>query len=170
MPIDPHGQLHAGTIGLFDDEGEWIQTQRLRQKRQQRRIAWETHKRTKEAKRIYGAKRLRPSFFSRVAIFLHLRKPISVPAQRHVPLLASQEDHEEESVGREDNAGDLDRSNLPFDLPHRTHVRSSGYGITDLDPIRSLFLEECGMVRVRSEKVGGWDVVPKSVIRGRSGE
>ncbi|KAF1949515.1 hypothetical protein CC80DRAFT_510453 [Byssothecium circinans] len=27
MPFDSHGQLHAGSIGLFDDDDEWYRTQ-----------------------------------------------------------------------------------------------------------------------------------------------
>ncbi|KAF2800952.1 hypothetical protein K505DRAFT_227490 [Melanomma pulvis-pyrius CBS 109.77] len=149
MPTDHTGQLHAGSIGLFDDDDEYELTQshlRRRQQRLERKVEKRLEKEARKSAKKSETEGSRPSgLLSWFVRLFGLRK--ASPSSR--------------VVVRREITGLQRRSRTPL------LYESNGptYPASSVHPEPSIFLEECGMVRVRSSKVGGWDIVPRTAIR-----
>lgn len=145
MPTDEYGQTHAGTIGLFDDADEHAATT-LRAERRERqdlesqirhfeRRAGRQHH--KEVRAAEGKSKL-PLWLAK--IFRTDKKP-SDGGDRAITIT------EEWIVVR------------------RPVTPEPEYTAQDIDPVDSLWLRECGMVRVKSDDAGGCHIVPKSSVQ-----
>lgn len=63
------------------------------------------------------------------------------------------------------NRSPRDGTEYEYVIVRRPSTPEIMYTEDDVDPVDSLWLEECGMVRVRSESRGGCHIVPKSSIQ-----
>lgn len=177
MPTDAYGQVHAGSIGLFDCDDDYEDTARRLAKKQQRnakrRARREKRRATKrrtqepcpkfsdaredenqgEAKGCARFAALR--FFS---LFYRIKNPTRLVTHRKVTGIWKFKDrmrYRELADTTPTLEDDIERV-FPMDLP-----------IDELlNPEPSPWLEEVGNVRVRSKKEGGWDVVPLSLLDG----
>lgn len=179
MSRDNHGQAHTGNIGLFDDQGEWEETQRRLQKRADRELAKELEWREKQQRNAKGTPRPHTGFFRKIAQYLGFTlrkeqpsdpKPEGVDKKRTT---SSEKKFEEDTwsncadTGKSDSSDTLVEEQLlyiPAPIPDPTTQPT--YPESWIHPEPSIFIEECGCVRVKSEKPGdgGWTIVPRSAI------
>ncbi|KAF1850623.1 uncharacterized protein K460DRAFT_327680 [Cucurbitaria berberidis CBS 394.84] len=153
MPTDVHGQHHAGSLGLFDDDAEndnaiaraerhehdHLESVIRRHKRREKR---QFRKDQKAAERAAQGKSKLPWPISWVGKLFGGGKDLSPDAGR-VPESARSE----------------------YVIVRRPETPEPVYTGEDVDPVDSPWLRECGMVRVKSDDPGGCHIVPKSVIQ-----
>jgi hypothetical protein len=154
MPRDRHGVLHAGSLGLFDDPDE-LDAARARAERHerehlelliQRQIRREARQFRKDLKTAESASQL-PwpiSWLSR--LFGGGKDTTPVPDGDEVKKV--REIHEP----------------MVYVIVRRPETPELVYTEDDVDHVDSPWLEECGMVRVRSKDPGGCHIVSKSRI------
>ncbi|KAL1795906.1 hypothetical protein ACET3X_006130 [Alternaria dauci] len=165
MPKDPHGQAHTGTYGLFDDPDELAQAtareesheihrlegQIRRQKRRDRRL---DRKDEKAAKRAAAGKESKSRISSLFGRFFGIKD--------------SESSHEPgRSLGSDDEDGDVKKSarKPEYIIVRRPVTPKRVYHAEDVDTsVNSLWLNECGMVKVKSDDVGGYHIVSKTEI------
>lgn len=169
MPTDKHGVTHTGAIGLFDDEDEFqasieraerhererletqIRRQERRDKRQERKEAQVTNKEPT------GKARLLPPFSWLGKIFHKGGKPRVDAASTASSAGATEDESEPPARGI--------RKTTEYVVVRRPSTPEIVYTAQDVDAIDSPWLRECGMVRVKSDDVGGCHIVSKSSIQ-----
>ena len=195
---DKHGQLHAGAIGLFDDDDEYEERQRrarkasARETRRQERLA-----KKRAANEVKG--NWKRGLLAKIASFCFSgdsksassatvtektkeksmaktreRTPTDsqIPGEGQVqeqsPSGAQVEHNPQLSVYGQPTSHTQEPDNPP---PYQSSTTIDDGGIrmyhaSAIHPEPSIFLEECGMVRVRSDEPcnGGWTIVPRSAI------
>jgi hypothetical protein len=165
MPTDPHGQAHTGTYGLFDDPDELAQAtsreeaheiQRLegqirRQKRRDRRL---DRKDEKVAKRAAAGKESKSRISSLFGKFFGVKTTESI----HEPAQPVDSDDEDRQVKTSSGKPE-------YVIVRRSVTPKKVYHVEDVDTsVNSLWLSECGMVKVKSDDVGGYHIVSKTDI------
>lgn len=157
MPIDIHGQVHAGSLGLFDDdnehrravdraerrEREYLEKVIRREERREDRIY---RKDVKTAERVAAGKPAQ-SWFSRI---FH-RNRNDEPGEN------------ENDVTKEGRIPVRERGE--YVIVRKPPTPEPVYTEDDMDPVDSPWLNACGMVRVKSTDPGGCHIVPKSSIQ-----
>lgn len=161
MPTDIHGQVHAGSLGLYDDAKEQDDAAARAERherahlegvirRQIRREKRRSNKDHKAAERLAAGK----------SKHSWLRRVFSGEKSR--------------ASNAEDGNGDDDgyepvklpvREREDYAIVRRPVTPDPVYTIDDVDPEESLWLKECGMVRVLSDDPGGCHIVPASCIQ-----
>ncbi|KAF1996624.1 hypothetical protein P154DRAFT_565934 [Amniculicola lignicola CBS 123094] len=137
MPFDHTGQVHAGSIGLFDCDYEYERTHRTR-----------LNADGTEYKYVPGSHPKRPSRLKRGWNKLLGRKQVPKGFKIVGPKRVEKQPEPEPEMEEEEEE------------PQETYPRS------DVDPEESPWLEACGMVRVKCiEEPGGWKIVSESSIR-----
>ncbi|KAH3960667.1 hypothetical protein HBI24_201040 [Parastagonospora nodorum] len=145
MPTDEHGQTHAGAIGLFDDADEYAATTLRSERRERRELEAQIrrHERSagrqhrKEVRTAQGKSKL-PSWLAKI---FRIDEKRGDDGDRTITVT------EEWIVAR------------------RPVTPEPEYTAQDIDPADSLWLRECGMVRVKSDDAGGCHIVPKSSVK-----
>lgn len=179
MPTDAHGQTHAGSLGLFDDDTEHDNaTARAERheysrlegeiRRQERRDARQFRKDQKAAEHraaaAQGKSKLLPRWLGRLfggGGGKDLSPDHATPPARPVAVEGQQ---------RGGLEGERERSRIPrrnmeeYVIVRRPETPEPVYTGEDIDAVDSPWLRECGMVRVKSDDPGGCHIVPKSVI------
>jgi hypothetical protein len=165
MPTDAHSQAHTGTYGLFDDPDEFAQVtsreeaheiQRLqgqirRQKRRDRRL---DRKDEKAAKRAAAGKESKSRITSLFGKFFGVKSSESI----HEPAQPVDSDDEDRQVNKSDGKP-------AYMIVRRSVTPKKVYHVEDVDTsVNSLWLSECGMVKVKSDDVGGYHIVSKTDI------
>ncbi|KAF2647258.1 hypothetical protein K491DRAFT_723595 [Lophiostoma macrostomum CBS 122681] len=170
MNFDKHGQLHAGTVGLFDCPYEHDETQnRLRERQERREKSELKHDRKRGRRQVTGSRFPAPlrwltKYFGWGKVgpktkarpeFEEKTHDDTVRENSHRRLDASAK---HEAPSSESNLVVLEEDEVEED---------ETYPASALHPEPSILLEECGMVRVRSNNPRdfGWKIVPKSCIR-----
>lgn len=181
---DSKGQVHMGTVGLFDDHDEYQETQDRLWKKELRRLEKEDKRKQQRARIAEAGPRS----------FIGVLKLLVVPLWGKTREKSSQKRSESvhghgrksavcRSVGASTSVHGYSHYKplppLPTASGYRgyddqststsSEISESGdemYPESSIHPEPSIFLEECGMVRVRCNKLGngGWTVVPRSAI------
>jgi hypothetical protein len=170
MSFDHRGQVHAGSIGLFDDEDEYIETQN-RLIRNQNEELWtdERHRRAEEkraAKKL--AKADSPSFFRR--LFGRQKKKQGVVAEtptnnaRWIPPATA-------ATTRPMSVQRLNELTATAESENKDgEEKWPEYDAEEVIETDSPFYNELGLVLVRGRTAAENVVVPRSQIRARKSE
>lgn len=180
MSFDPHGQLHAGSIGLFDDPDEYDRTQRHFEK-----IKLEREKRAREADergRIKAAKRNRKrleqehrnnrgSGRSWLGRLFGRDQPIALPeGDMRQPNRAIAEVHpraQRATVDRVDAVEKRGEREGERRAGRAPSPAESTYSASQVEELDSPFYEELGLVVLKADNFHERRVVPKRKIRPR---
>jgi hypothetical protein len=164
MPKDPHGQAHTGTYGLFDDPDELAQTRAREEaheihrlegqiRRQERRDRRLDRKEEKAAKRVASRKTPRSNLSSLFGRVFGGKGSEST----HKPAVPPGNDDEDETLEKK-------FSRPEYKIVRRSATPEPVYHAEDVDTVDSSFLRECGMVKVKSDGVGGCHIMSKTEI------
>jgi hypothetical protein len=162
MPTDAHGVTHAGALGLFDDfdenaaaiarsERHACENLETAIRRHERRAGRQHRRNFKATKRqAAGKSKLLWPILWLEKLFgggkdLDPIVPTSRPAEGHGKI------QECEASG--------------FTVIRKPSTPEPAYTAQDVDPVDSPWSRECGMVRVKSDDVGGCHIVPKSSLQ-----
>jgi len=145
MPTDEHGQTHAGTIGLFDDADELAATA-LRTERHERR---ELESQIRRLERRTGRQ--------------HRKEVRAADGKSRLPLWLAKIFRSDEKAS--DDGDKTITVTEEWIVVRKPVTREPEYTAQDIDPVDSLWLRECGMVRVKSDDAGGCHIVPKSSVQ-----
>ncbi|KAH8725712.1 hypothetical protein GQ44DRAFT_615513 [Phaeosphaeriaceae sp. PMI808] len=149
MPTDKHGVTHAGSLGLFDDEVE-IAAAADRAARHERECLAEAIRR--HGQHVERERRETDKAVERMA-----------KGKNNVSWMQRLFGRGSSGDGEKDGLVDT-TTTTTFKVVHRPVKPEKKYVAEDIDPVNSLWLRECGMVRVKSGDVGGCHIVPKSSI------
>jgi hypothetical protein len=164
MPTGPHGQAHTGTYGLFDDPDELAQTIALEEtheihrlegqiRRQERRDRHEDRKEEKAAKR--KASRRAPK--SKISLLFGKIFGGKYSGSIRKPARLSGSDDEDAMAAKE-------AKGTGYKIVRRPVTPETVYHAEDVEAVDSLWLRECGMVKVKSDGGGGCHIVSKTDI------
>ncbi|KAF2245760.1 hypothetical protein BU26DRAFT_508362 [Trematosphaeria pertusa] len=161
MPLDRHGQLHAGSIGLFDDPDEDEYTQRKWQRRQEEKENWAKikaeHQRKKAEKQAIKVLNP-PSTLSWFRRFFFKGKEAS-----RAPSTARRQPTPSPSSASVGSPWDSDGEPL-------SRTPSPTYSASEVDDeLDSPFYQELGLVRLKADRNTDVKVVPRSSIRPAKG-
>lgn len=173
MPTDVHGQIHAGSLGLFDDDSEYdVVTARAERRERERlesmirrNVRREKRRLRKDQKIARQAAQKSAKLPRLVSWFLDLfgaKEAHSVAAAPSKPsgtYYRIEEEREGYSLGVPPMGID------DYVIVRRPESPGLIYTAEDIDPVDSPWLMECGMVRVRSNEAGECHLVPRSAIR-----
>ncbi|KAJ4364556.1 hypothetical protein N0V83_009152 [Neocucurbitaria cava] len=182
MPTDVHGQTHAGSLGLFDDDtehdnatarAERHEYERLEGviRRQERRDARQSRKDQKAAEHraaaaAQGKSKLLPRWLGRLfggGGGKDLSSDDATPPARPVAVAEGQRGR---GIEEERGRSRIPRRNMEeYVIVRRPETPEPVYTGEDVDAVDSPWLRECGMVRVKSDDPGGCHIVPKSVVQ-----
>lgn len=167
MPTDPTGQPHTGNHGLFDDASETARTTALAERHEISRLEGQIRHQKRRDKRL---KRKQEKETNTTHQLPHFKRSES---KLHVLLGKFFGDREhirdDGSLGeeKEGEGGSTERKRegtVEYTIVRRPVAPDTIYRAEDVDPVESLWLRECGMVKVKSGDPGGCHIVPKSVI------
>jgi hypothetical protein len=145
MPTDEYGQTHAGTIGLFDDADEYAATALRSERRERRELESQIRRLERRADRQ------------------HREEVRAAEGKLELPSWLAKIFRIDEKPG-----DDGDRTITVTEewiVVRRPVMPEPEYIAQDIDPVDSVWLRECGMVRVKSDDAGGCHIVPKSIIQ-----
>ncbi|CAO2653610.1 Nn.00g030210.m01.CDS01 [Neocucurbitaria sp. VM-36] len=182
MPTDVHGQTHAGSFGLFDDDAEHNDAiaraerhehERLEGliRRQERREKRRFRKDEKVAGRSNAAhtKSKLPRSMSWLGKLFGGGggRDLSLEAATARSVAAATDSADEGRVeGENSRKGKLpERQMSEYVIVRKPETPEPVYTGEDVDATDSPWLRACGMVRVKSDDPGGCHIVPKSVIQ-----
>jgi hypothetical protein len=153
MPRDHHGVLHAGSLGLFDDLDE-LDATHFRAERHEREYLESVirHQQRREARQY--RKNLKAA--------TNTKPPSRLPWP--ISLLVRFFGGVKDTGPADDKKARQIREPIEYIVVRRPETPELVYTEEDVDPVHSLWLEECGMVRVRSKDPGGCHIVPKDRI------
>ena len=151
MPTDARGRLHAGSLGLFDDDFEYQKPSRSA-KRQERR-------------RLEGAIRLDEKYDT-LYVMQHNDKPTWSSNWLKRLFCGGKTDGYEiiSSTPVIDEKTALEKAIGHYTNAGKPLAAGLVVSIEKVDPVDSPWLRECGMVRVRSDDPGRCHIVPRSVV------
>jgi hypothetical protein len=169
MPTDKHGVTHAGTRGLFDDEQEnYVSVERSERheiehlqsqvRRHERREDRKERREQRAADRAAKGNSKPPWPVSWIGKIFGEGKDLSPEPSPAKPVGGTSQG------GNNDPAKEI-RVKRGWVVVRKPPTPEPVYTADDIDPVDSPWLRECGMVRVRSDDVGGCHIVPKSSIQ-----
>lgn len=165
MTHDRHGQLHAGTIGLFDDPDELafssarIEGQQAIAETKARKRAEKQRRKEEAAKK---AKYEKPGLVQRFTSFLGLGKRTSHDGRVTQKLYEKEEEEEEQERMDARKIHDARRVDAMKRRDDEDQIYHDWQVDTDLD---SPFYQELGMVRIKARHGMDVKIVHKSQIR-----
>jgi hypothetical protein len=146
----------------FRKAAKRAERQREKQRRREEKLAAKKTKSSEKKKQGEGA-----GILPAIARFFGFEKGATTeeaPSERQRKAVRKQVKREQQVVPVPTHKR-LEYADLVYPAPPVPYSPPT-YRSEDVHPEPSIFLEECGMVRVRSHKVGdgGWTVVPKSDV------
>lgn len=162
MPTDIHGQPHTGSVGLFDDPSEHASALARTERHEHARLEGvirrhERHQKrqfAKEAKAASKATQGKSKSASKLSPIAWMSK-----------LFGGGKDVKTDTVDAGGERTLPERKIEEYIIVRKEEAPEKVYTREDVDPVDSLWLRECGMVRVNSGGPGGCHIVPEGVIR-----
>lgn len=157
MPTDLHGTPHTGNLGLFDDDSEQASALARAERHEHARLEGVIRRHERHQKRQFAKEAKAASRAAQRNSASKLPSPLAWMGR----LFGSSA--KDGSGGERMPESKMEREE--YVIVRREEKPEKVYTREDVDPVESIWLRECGMVRVKSGDPGGCHIVPESGIR-----